>query len=91
MVLLGRLAPGVRTFISLPAGILEMNFVKFISYSAIGSIIWILVLTYFGSYLGNNWMSLEVYFRKFELGIAVLLILAILWYINHKLKIIKLK
>ena len=90
VVLVGRLVPGVRTFISLPAGILEMNYWKFILYSAIGSIIWISVLVYFGSYLGEKWMSLEVYFRKFELGIIVLLIIAVIWYINHKLKIIKL-
>ncbi len=89
IVFVGRLIPGVRTFIALPAGILEMPLVKFVTYSFLGSLVWISFLSILGFYLGENWKSLEGYFRKFELGILVLLILAVLYYINHKLRIIK--
>lgn len=84
-----RLLPGVRTFISLPAGLSEMNLAKFSIYTFMGSFIWSTFLTYVGFTLGKNWHSLGPYYRKFEFGIAALLGLLALYYINHKLRIIK--
>lgn len=84
-----RLLPAVRTFISLPAGLAEMNIWKFSFYTFLGSLIWSAFLTYIGMYTGNNWQSLEPYYRKFEFFLAGLFIIAALYYINHKLKIIK--
>lgn len=86
-----RLLPAVRTFISLPAGLAEMNVFKFSIYSFLGAFVWSAFLTWIGVYLGSKWNSLEPIFRKFQLVIVVLLVIAILWYINHKLKIIKFK
>jgi len=86
-----RLLPGVRTFISLPAGLSEMNILKFSIYTFFGSFIWSAFLTYIGFTLGKNWHSLDPYYRKFEYGIAGLLIIGVLFYINHKLKIVKFK
>ena len=43
-----RMMPGVRTFISLPAGIAKMPFVKFLLYSLAGSVIWNSALAYLG-------------------------------------------
>lgn len=90
-VLLGRLIPGVRTFISVPAGIMKMNMKKFIIYTFLGSLIWIIFLTTLGFYLGERWKDIDVYFKKFELVVFVLLIFGVLFYINHKLKIIKIR
>lgn len=84
-----RILPAIRTFISLPAGLAEMNFWKFSAYTFLGSVIWSAILTSIGVYLGSKWDSIGVYFHKFDLILAVLLILAILFYINHKLKIVK--
>lgn len=84
-----RILPAVRTFISLPAGLAEMNFWKFSIYTFLGSLIWSAVLTYVGVYLGEKWESIGGYFHKFDLILAILLIFAVLFYINHKLKIIK--
>ncbi len=86
-----RLLPAVRTFISLPAGLSKMNIWKFSLYTFLGSLLWSAVLTGIGYYLGTQWNSLEPYFRKFQLGIVALLVIGVLWYINHQLKIIKLK
>lgn len=85
-----RILPVVRTFISLPAGLAEMNFWKFSIYTFLGSLIWSGVLTYIGVYLGSKWEAIAGFFHKFDLIIFALLILAVLLYINHKLKIIKL-
>ena len=86
-----RMLPAVRTFISLPCGLAEMNFWKFSIYTFLGSLIWSAFLTYIGVYLGNKWNTIGVYFHRFDLILAILLIFAILFYVNHKLKIIKFK
>lgn len=54
-VLLGRLAPGVRELISIPAGLSRMNFMEFTLFTFIGSFLWSLSLTFIGFYLGNAW------------------------------------
>jgi membrane protein DedA with SNARE-associated domain len=47
-VLIGRLVPGVRTLISVPAGIVAMPLAKFLFFSAIGTIIWTAILALAG-------------------------------------------
>jgi len=86
IVLTSRLMPAVRTFISLPAGIAQMSLKKFILYTSIGSFIWSLFLAYIGMVLGENWQSLEGYFRRFDLGIIILSISFVIFYIYHKTK-----
>ncbi len=54
-VLLGRLAPGIRELISVPAGLAKMNLISFILFTFIGSFIWSSSLTMSGFYLGNAW------------------------------------
>src|SRR3989344_2560946 len=90
IVFFSRLLPGIRTFISLPAGLAEMNIWKFSIYTFLGSLIWSAFLVYIGVYFGENWQSIEPLYRKFEFLIAGAGILFILWYINHKLKLVKL-
>ncbi len=80
-VLVGRLLPVIRTFISFPAGITKMNFQRFIIYSFIGSFPWCVALAYLGLKLGENWESLRTYFHGFDWAILALLILGIVWYI----------
>ncbi|HTY14019.1 MAG TPA: DedA family protein [Candidatus Omnitrophota bacterium] len=60
-VFIARNLPIVRTFISLPAGVAEMNFPKFVIYSFVGSIPWCLALGYIGYLLGANWMMIRKY------------------------------
>lgn len=89
IVFISRLLPGVRTIISLPAGMFEMNLKKFIIYTTVGCLIWSALLTYVGVILGANWAALDPYYRKFEIVIVAGLILGVLWYIDHKLKLTK--
>ena len=51
-VLLGRLIPGIRELVSIPAGIFKMNPKKFLIYTFIGSCSWSILLTVIGYYLG---------------------------------------
>lgn len=57
-VLLGRLAPGVRTLISIPAGLSEMPFGRFLVLSTIGSAVWITLLLLAGVILHDNWHTI---------------------------------
>lgn len=54
-VLIGRFAPGVRTLISVPAGLSSMSFATFLILSTIGSTIWIGLLLAAGMLLHGNW------------------------------------
>jgi len=51
-VLLGRLIPGIRELVSIPAGIFRMNPKKFLIFTFIGSCSWSILLTVIGYYLG---------------------------------------
>lgn len=85
-IFFSRLLPVVRTFISLPAGIARMPVFKFSLYTFLGSLPWSILLTYSGLIAGENWKSLEAYFRKFDWLIIAIIILAIGWWLYKKLK-----
>ena len=85
-VFVGRLLPVVRTFISFPAGIAEMNFGRFVTYSFIGSFIWSLILAWIGMKLGENWESLRQYFHSFDWIILSLILIGIIWYVWRHIK-----
>jgi membrane protein DedA with SNARE-associated domain len=84
-VFFSRLLPIVRTFISLPAGIARMPFIKFCVYTFVGSFFWSGLLAYIGVYLGENWKSIETYFRKFDWLILVAIIILIILFIYKKI------
>jgi len=81
-----RLLPVVRTFISLPAGIAKMNLPLFSLLTFIGSFLWSAFLAYLGLKLGQNWSSIEPYFRKFQFLIVGLGVIAVFIYIRAHLK-----
>ena len=60
-VFLCRLVPGVRSLISLPAGINNMNFAAFLLYSALGAGLWSALLAYLGLLLGENYATVDRY------------------------------
>ena len=60
-VFFGRMVPGIRTLISLPAGINNMPLATYTIYSLVGTAIWTLALTTAGFLLGENYTSIEQY------------------------------
>lgn len=84
-----RLLPVVRTFISLPAGISEMNVVTFSVYTFLGALPWSLLLAYIGFKLGENWNTLGDYFHKADLAIGIVIIIAVIWYVRRHIKHLK--
>lgn len=63
-VFVTRMLPGVRSFISLPAGVARMPFGRFALLTTAGSIPWNLALAYMGYVLGANWERLQGYFHR---------------------------
>jgi membrane protein DedA with SNARE-associated domain len=79
-VFLCRLVPGVRTLISIPAGINKMPLGPFLIYSTAGTTLWVLLLTYIGFVLGKNYSRVEEYLGPVsKLVLAGLLLLFLAW------------
>jgi len=79
-----RMLPVLRTFISLPAGILRANFPRFIAFTFIGSLIWSYFLVYVGLKLGEHRDKLSDLWHKFDYAIvAVILVMFALYLYRH--------
>ena len=94
--LTGRLLPGIRQIISIPAGLSKMKFWKFILYTTVGAGIWNTVLAALGWYL-HSFVPKEELYNKIEeynsqiqlvviIAIAVVAVIAIIWWQMRKRK-----
>ncbi len=83
---IGRNFPIVRTFISLPIGMMHLSFWPFVLYTTLGSIPWTFAFVYVGYSLGNNWVILQEYTSRLKVPIYILLFLLIAHYIYRKIK-----
>ncbi|MEB3245531.1 MAG: DedA family protein [Vampirovibrionales bacterium] len=68
-----RMLPVVRTFISLPAGILKAHFWTFTLLTFIGSWVWSYALVYVGIKVGDNLETFKHYWHQFDAAIAIVL------------------
>ena len=83
---LGRILPIIRTFISIPAGVGKVRLIPFTITAFVGSFIWSYFLAWLGLKLGENWDHLEIYFRKFDLVIGVIILFGAIYYIYRHVK-----
>ena len=65
IILLGRLIPGVRTLVSIPAGLARIPFPKFLAATFVGTYIWCTLLIGVGYWLGHEWMLISRYLKQF--------------------------
>lgn len=78
-----RMLPVVRTFISLPAGILRANIFVFVTFTFLGSLIWSYPLVYVGMKLGEHTEKLKAIWHKFDLAIVIILGVLFIIYLKH--------
>lgn len=79
-----RLLPGIRTFISLPAGIAAMAPLRFGVYTLAGCLPWTAALAVVGYQIGANWHSVEVALRAPSYSVAAVAVLAVAGYLIVK-------
>jgi len=78
---LSRLVPGVRTYISFPAGIGRMKMGKFLLYTFLGSFLWSTGLAYGGYVLGQNWGEISAVMRPFYIPIMAAFLAAVIAFV----------
>ena len=85
-VLVARMIPGVRGFISIPAGIARMNVIRFSIFTFIGAFPWTLGLAWGGFLLGENYDSIRAVSRPFDIPIILTVIVVIVWFLWRRIK-----
>lgn len=85
VVLFGRMVPGIRSLLSLPAGMNRMPLPTFIIFSAIGSALWSAVLTLAGYLLGEHYEKVDQYMAPLsKIVLGLLVVAAIVWFVKRK-------
>ncbi len=83
-----RMLPIVRTFISLPAGVARMPFLRFSVLTFLGCIPWVFMLTFIGKQAGDNWEDWKDSLHYFDYAVAAIIVAlaayyGIRWYRNR--------
>jgi membrane protein DedA with SNARE-associated domain len=79
-----RLLPIVRTFISLPAGVARMPFLRFTVLTLLGCVPWMLMLTWLGSVVGSRWTTWKEYLHYVDYAVAALIVAGIVYLIIRR-------
>lgn len=85
-ILIGRLIPGVRHFISLFAGIAKMDFRLFCLYTGIGSTIWTSALTFLGFFVGENQELIKDNLHSIIISCIAISLIAVIIYLGFRRK-----
>ena len=88
-VLVGRILPVVRTFISVPAGIAEMTRGRFVVLTAIGSAIWIALLATLGKAAASNWPRVSKDFHDAQNPMIALIVVALVFVFWHRIRTVR--
>ena len=79
-----RLIPGIRQYISFPAGLAKMDKLKFTVYTGFGAFIWMVILTLLGYYLGENQLLIHKYLKEITIVTLAIIALTIIIYIKRR-------
>jgi membrane protein DedA with SNARE-associated domain len=78
---IGRLIPGIRQLISIPAGLARMNLLTFSIFTTLGAGIWALILVMLGYFIGENQELIDAYLKQIMfVVVGVLVVLGFVYY-----------
>ena len=83
-VFTGRFLPGVKHFISFPAGLAKMNLKLFALYTALGGAIWCTILITLGYIIGENEHLIKKYLKQLNFIFIILVSILVIYYIWKK-------
>jgi membrane protein DedA with SNARE-associated domain len=89
IVLFGRVIPVVRTFISLPAGMAEMNPLRFVALTTIGCAAWVSALSVIGYEVGGQWQSVTKGFSDASYVVAAVAVVVVAAFLWHRLRAVR--
>ena len=78
-VLVARMLPIVRTFISLPAGVARMPFWRFTLLTLAGCIPWVFMLTFIGKQAGDNWEKWKDNLHYVDYAVAAIIVVGAIY------------
>ena len=76
-VFFSRMLPVVRTFISIPAGIARMPLWRFVAFSVLGAIPWVMLLVWGGMVLGERWIDIKQSLKGLDYLVAAAVVAAV--------------
>lgn len=88
-VLVGRVLPVVRTFVSFPAGMAEMNLLRFGMFTTIGAAVWVTALSSMGYALGSSYHSMVKGFGDATYVAAAVVVVAIVVVVVHRIRVVR--
>lgn len=80
-VFIGRLIPGVRSYVSIPAGNARMNLATFTLWTTLGTFLWSFLLAWIGSLLGENYDQLGSWLDAFGWLVAIVVVMIVVWWV----------
>jgi membrane protein DedA with SNARE-associated domain len=86
VVLLARCVPFLRSVVSIPAGVVGMPVVKFLTLTAIGSGVWNAMFVALGWLLGEKWNSVQGWIGPVSYVVLGLVAIGLIWLIVRKLR-----
>lgn len=83
-VLISQLLPVLRTFISFPAGILQIKYYKFAIYTFVGAFIWCTILVAIGQKLGENWETISQLLQPLQWVVIAGILIGVGYFVWNK-------
>jgi membrane protein DedA with SNARE-associated domain len=78
-VFFSRLLPIVRTFISLPAGVAKMPFLRFTALTTLGCIPWVFLIAFIGKQAGDRWEDWKEHLHYIDYAVVAAIVLCVVW------------